>query len=224
MAIEGLGKPLRNFWSAVAMLMFFTILLVGLTISLWPASGARVVLSLAAIAGALGGVLRSFAYLLAFRSLSARERAQWWLEAIVGPVLGAVVGAGAYMVIAAGLVNSFDGVDHAGMYLVAVPLGALAIVAFGRLAEHGLLRSGLTRSGVLGTQPASTAPILERIDRLLEQRVADLTVTNFAGRAEATATSGNGGLSWLLCGAVHIREPHWQDDALELRCGRVGRK
>ena len=62
-------------------------------------------MGLFALSGALGGVLRSLAYLLAASSFSERERKQWQTEAVVGPVLGAASGLAAYLLVRAVLVG-----------------------------------------------------------------------------------------------------------------------
>lgn len=187
-------RETASFTRSVAALSVLTVALIGVTIFLWAFSLnlTRVIdtrtaywnaalLGLFAVAGALGGVLRSFAYLLAYRNLSAREQSQWRLEALVGPILGAVAGMGAYFVVVAAVADGPSAVNRSGQYLVSLLAGAAALSQFGKLAERGVLRSGLSRSGILGTEPSVTAPLLERLDRMLEQRVAEISVVNYDG-------------------------------------------
>jgi hypothetical protein len=96
--------------------------------------------------------------------------------------------------------TSGTGLNAAGLYVVSLVVGAVALAQFVKLAERGVLRSGLRRSGILGAEPSTTVPLLERVDRLLTQRVSDLTVFNYSGivgavaRADASATTA----TWML--------------------------
>jgi hypothetical protein len=139
-------------------------------------------LGLFALAGGLGATLRSIAYLLASASFTTRQGAQWRLETLVSPVLGAVAGSGAYLVVLSTVVQA-GGINPAGQYLVSLLAGTSALTLFGRIAERGLLRSGTNRSGILGGEVSPSVPMLQRIDALLEQRVSDLTIVDYGGFA-----------------------------------------
>jgi hypothetical protein len=185
-----LGQRVAVLSAVTALLMAVTVLLWGLTDRTLLAgsdSQSAQLLGLFAVAGTLGSILRSFAYLLAFRNLDERERRQWGLEAAVGLVLGAVAGVGVYFVVGAVLARGANAVYKPGQYLVSLAAGAAALGQVGKLAERGVLRSGLSRSGILGAEPSVTAPLLARLDRMLEQRVAELTVLNYKGYVSVRA-------------------------------------
>lgn len=139
-------------------------------------------LGLFALAGALGATLRSIAYLLASASFTTRQDAQWRLETLVSPVLGAVAGSAVYLLVLSTVVQA-GGINPAGQYLVSLLAGTSALTLFGRIAERGLLRSGTNRSGILGGEVSPSVPMLQRIDALLEQRVSDLTIVDYDGYA-----------------------------------------
>jgi hypothetical protein len=168
--------------------------LVGTAIAVWAAvddtGGSErdaLLLTLFALAGALGGVLRSLGYLLAFGSFTVRERRQWVTEAFVAPVLGAAAGLAAFLLVRASLVEGSADVNRSGQFLLSVAVGALALAVFGRVVERGLLRGSMSRSGILGAEVSPSVPILSRLEQMLEQRVADLTIVNYDGHLRATA-------------------------------------
>lgn len=167
--------------------------LMAATIALWDVAvapgegvlfGSRIALFV--VAGAFGGTLRSIVYLLAFPSLTPRERRQWRLEAMVSPPLGGITGMLMYFLVVTAIVDSPEDVSLEAQYLISLGTGALSVNQFGKWAERGLMRSALSRSGIIGTEGATSVPVIERIDRLLEARVQDLTYTNWRGLVSAT--------------------------------------
>jgi hypothetical protein len=164
-------------------------------------------LGLFASAGALGGVLRSLGYLLGFNSFTGRERGQWMTEAVIGPVLGAVAGMVAFLIVRASLVESGAQINRAGQYLLSLAFGVFALGAVGKIVERGLFRSSLSRSGILGGETSTAVPLLDRIERMLEQRVADLTVVNYDGYAVVEARRATEE-SWRLDVRFDPEKPH----------------
>jgi hypothetical protein len=156
-------------------------------------SRERSLLLLFGIAGALGSVLRSLGYWLARGSFNRRESEQWRTEALIGPVLGAVVGLASYLAVAALLVGPDGSVNKAGMYLISAAFGSAALSFFGRFVERGLLRASLSRTGIMGSEVSPTVPLLNRLEQMLEQRVADLTIVNYEGYALIQSHVGNDG-------------------------------
>lgn len=138
-------------------------------------------LTLFAVAGALGGALRSFAYGLASGSFTERERRQWGTEALVGPVIGAVAGMLAYLVVRATLVASVRDLNQEGQYLVSLVAGAFALQPLASMVERGLIRGSMSRSGILGGEISPSVPILDRIEKILEQRVTESSLSNYDG-------------------------------------------
>jgi len=162
-------------------------------------------LSLFAVAGALGGALRSFAYSLALHSFTERERGQWRTEALVAPVVGAVAGLVAYLIVRAALVTQSGEINREGQYLVSLLAGALALRPLGTIVERGVIRGSMSRSGILGGEVSPTVPLLDRIDRLLEQRISEDTLTNYDGWVAVTASRAAG--KWLLTVRFSPNEP-----------------
>jgi hypothetical protein len=154
-------------------------------------------LGLFAVAGALGGSLRSLAYLLGFVNFSARERRQWRIEAIISPVLGATAGLGAYLLVRASLVQGTAGVNRAGQYILSVVVGSIALNQLGRVIERGLVRGTLNRSGILGGEVSSTVPLLERIERTIEQRATEYSLYNYDGWA-IVSIERQTAMRWIL--------------------------
>ena len=189
----------------IAVLLLIVTAMVVSTIYVWRISyTSTVLLGLFAIAGSLGGVLRSLGYLLAYGSFNARERLQWRLEAVVGPIVGAVAGLLAYLVVSATLVvdvsgsqDTFVPVNKAGQYLVSLVTGSLALTLFGRVAERGLLRGSMSKSGIMGAEVSPSVPILGRIEDMLEQRFADVAVVNYHGLIRTGSRLMQPG-SWLV--------------------------
>ena len=145
-------------WSLFGIMLLAVTLMAG-TILLWDSAvdqGEGVLFSsriaLFAVAGAFGGTLRSIVYLLAFPSLTPRERSQWRLEpeAVVAPILGAITGMLIYFLVVTAIVESPQSVSLEAQYLISLSAGALQVNQFGKWAERGLMRSALSRSGSLG--------------------------------------------------------------------------
>lgn len=138
-------------------------------------------LTLFSVAGALGGTLRSFAYSLALASFTPRERRQWRTEALVAPVVGALAGLVAYLFVRASLVGPGNTINREGQYLLSLVAGMVALRPLGTIVERGVVRSSLNRSGILGGEVSPTVPILDRIERVLEERLSEVTLINYAG-------------------------------------------
>jgi hypothetical protein len=171
-----------------ALLMALLIVLATGSFILWGSLDSPAVISrepklmeLYSIAGAIGAVLRSLGYVLASGSFSEREQRQWSTEASVGPILGAIAGLGGYMFVRAFLVEGQGSVNLTGQYLLSTVLGAFSLQLFGRFVERGLLRGTLSRSGILGAEVSPSVPLLARLEKMLEQRLADLTLVNYDG-------------------------------------------
>lgn len=146
-----------------------------------PANSYQYTLAFAALAGILGSLLRSAGYLLGYRHLNPRETRQWRIETLVGPLLGAIAGMGAYLLVQTVLVASPDAINYSGQYILSTVCGGLAIGSVGRVIERGVLRGGLSRSGILGAQISTSVPVLDRIERSIEQRIAETTLYNYDG-------------------------------------------
>jgi hypothetical protein len=211
MVEDGAGRRVPR--ATLALLLYAVLVLIGGSIALWDITASRLstgreaaLLGLFAIAGALGGVLRSLGYLLAFGSFSARERRQWNTEALVGPILGALAGLAIFLLVQASLV--VGQVNRSGQYLLSVLAGASALALFGRIVERGLLRGSMSRSGILGAEVSPSIPLLSRIEQMLEQRIADLTIVNYEGYVVVTMNQVSGG-GWRL---NIVFDPH-RDDA-----------
>jgi hypothetical protein len=144
-------------------------------------------LTLFAVAGALGGALRSFAYGLASGSFTQRERRQWATEALVAPVTGVVAGLLAYLVVRASLVASISALNQYGQYIVSLVAGALALRPLASIVERGLLSSSMSRSGILGGEVSPSVPVLDRIEKILEQRVTESSLSNYNGWVDVVA-------------------------------------
>lgn len=191
--------PLLLVWSALVLLIE-----IAGSIALWILSVSRTVgyaegalLGLFAVAGALGGSLRSFGYLLAYASLSRRQQRQWGIEAVISPLLGAVAGLGTYLLVRASLVQGAMGVNRAGQYVFSALVGAVALGQVGRVIERSLVRGTLNRSGILGGEVSTTVPLLERIERTIEQRTAEYTLYNYDGRLIITVQQLDP-IRWML--------------------------
>ncbi|MEV5800567.1 hypothetical protein [Streptomyces collinus] len=160
-----------------------------------------------ALSGAIGGALRTGTYLLALTNLTDRERHQWSIEALLGPLLGAAAGLAVYLVVKASLMPDGATVNVAGQFILSLVAGALSLSQFGKIAERGLVRGSMSRSGILGGEVSTTVPLLQRIDEMLEQRVSDLTLVNYDGFAGATAER-IGGRRWLIRIEFVPLDPH----------------
>lgn len=212
MVEDGAGR--RVPLATLVALLGGVLLLIAGSIGLWYVTSSQptarseaALLGLFAVAGGLGGVLRSLGYLLAFGSFTARERRQWNTEALVGPILGALAGLAIFLLVQASLVEGQ--VNRSGQFLLSVLTGALALALFGRIVERGLLRGGMSRSGILGAEVSPSVPILNRIEQMLEQRIADLTIVNYEGHVVVTSSLLSN-VGWQL---QVIFDPH-RDEAL----------
>jgi hypothetical protein len=207
---ESYGQPKRKgnhdigLGLNLAVMLGAVVALLGISIALWrelslpdKVHSVAPLLGLFACAGALGGVLRSVGYLLAWNNFSARERRQWTVEALAGPILGAVAGIGAYLVVTATLVTGPEGVNQSGQYLLSLLVGTAALSVFGRIVERGLLRGTMSRSGILGSEVSPSVPLLGRLEQMLEQRVADLAIVNYNGTI-VVAPDRRGEFEWML--------------------------
>lgn len=212
------GAPRRT----VAVLGAGVVVLVGASIGLWaildeePAGSSgreALLLTLFSCAGALGAVLRSFAYLLAFGNFSRREQVQWRRETLIGPLLGLMAGFVAFLIVDGLLVGEGDP-NHAGQFLVSLGSGAVALGQAGRVVERGILRGTLNRSGIMGGETSPAAPLLQRLEQTLEQRVADLTVVNYDGFVIAR-TIPLGASQWTLEVTFDSRKPTGEDKGFE---------
>jgi hypothetical protein len=214
------GSPRRDVRSLplpeLAAVLVALISLLGGSIALWATTNSfeeSALLGLFAIAGGTGGCLRSFAYLLGFGSFTARERRQWRLEAIIAPVIGSVAGLAAYMIVRASLVDDPSNINRSGQYLLSLAAGTVILQQFGRAVERGLLKGGLSRSGILGGEVAPSVPLLDRLERLLDQRVADLTIVNYEGFALVrTERLPNNSWRLNLWFASELADDHPTDD------------
>lgn len=174
--------------------------------------GSRI--ALFAVAGAFGAVLRSTVYLLAFPSLTPRERSQWRLEAVLAPPLGAITGILMYFLVVTAIVDSPQAISLEAQYLVSLGTGAVTVTQFGKWAERGLMRSALSRSGIIGTEGSTSVPVIERIDRLLETRVRDLTYTNWRGLVTATLRRDADGNGYYSASVLFRGLPNWSLEEL----------
>ena len=150
-----------------------------------------------AAAGALGGVLRSLGYLLAFTSFSKRDRKQWQVEAMTAPFLGAIAGLGVYLLVRASLVQGAAGVNRSGQYLLSLAAGMAVLGQVGKLVERGLLRGGANRSGILGGEISTAVPLLDRVERAVDERTMELTMVRYDGWVCATLDPA-GDSRWTL--------------------------
>jgi hypothetical protein len=179
--------------AVLALLLVPVVIGLAVSIVLWPkAHGSNwEELTLYAVAGALGGFLRSSAYGLASGNFTNREFKQWLTEALVSPVVGATAGLLAYFFVSAVLVSSGQ-VLKSGQYLVSLVVGFAALSLVGRAVERGLFRSTLSRSGIMGSESLSAVPIMTRFDQLLEERVSEATATNYRGLIGAKVETSDG--------------------------------
>jgi hypothetical protein len=200
----------------MVVLLLLIVVLIALSIALFRSSlfGDRdaQLLTLFSIAGALGGALRSFSYSLALANFTERERSQWYTEALISPVVGAVAGLIAYLIVRASLVTSAGDINREGQYLISLVAGAFALRPLGTIVERGLIRGSLSRSGILGGDVSPTVPLLDRIERMLEQRVTEGTVANYTGWAILTPCMITPG-QWSLDVRFNSQPPEASDDA-----------
>jgi hypothetical protein len=190
-------EPASSALALQALLLGPILLAISVTVALWEHASREQwkLLTLFAVAGAIGGFLRSSAYALATRSFSQREFRQWKSEALFAPVLGAASGLGAYLFVDAALVSDGN-VNQAGQYIVSLLAGTAALSIVGQYVERGLARSSISRSGMLGGQPSGALPLIGRFDEILDERLSEQTTVNFTGLVEVGAQSD--GPVWVL--------------------------
>jgi hypothetical protein len=214
--ILGLGLPL---WALISLILVLVAASIVLFRNDFISDLDARLLTLFAIAGGLGGALRSFAYSLASGSFTERERRQWATEAVVAPVAGAVAGMLAYLVVRASLVASPEDLTREGQYLISLVAGALALRPLGSIVERGLLRSSMSRSGILGGEISPSVPLLDRIETMLEERVTESSLSNYDGWVEVTPSPVAPG-QWAL--QVTLRS--WESKEVALPVDRPQRQ
>ncbi len=90
------------------------------------------------------------------------------------------------------------------------------------VVERGLLRSSMSRSGILGGEISPSVPLLDRIEKMLEQRVTESALSNYDGWIDVVARPIAAG-QWQL--AVSLRsfgDPSGEEPVVSERISVVG--